>query len=42
MRIIAGRLKGKPISFLKSSNTRPLKDSVNINEEKIELQEKKI
>ena len=28
MRIISGKLKGKPISFLKSSTTRPLKDSV--------------
>ena len=28
MRIIAGRFKGKPIMFLKSLNTRPLKDSV--------------
>ena len=28
MRIISGKLKGKNISFLKSSSTRPLKDSV--------------
>lgn len=28
MRIISGKLKGKKINFLKSSNTRPLKDSV--------------
>tara|TARA_B100001996_G_scaffold373666_1_gene351388 strand:+ start:15 stop:578 length:564 start_codon:yes stop_codon:yes gene_type:complete len=28
MRIIGGKLKGKSISFLKSSTTRPLKDSV--------------
>ena len=28
MRIIAGKLKGKPLMFLKSLNTRPLKDSV--------------
>ena len=28
MRIISGKLKGKNISFLKSSTTRPLKDSV--------------
>ncbi len=28
MRIISGKLKGKNISFLKSSDTRPLKDSV--------------
>ena len=28
MRIIAGKFKGKPIMFLKSLNTRPLKDSV--------------
>ena len=28
MRIISGKLKGKKISFLKSSTTRPLKDSV--------------
>ena len=28
MRIISGKFKGKPISFLKSSSTRPLKDSV--------------
>lgn len=31
MRIIAGRLKGKPIMFLKSLSTRPLKDSVKEN-----------
>ncbi len=31
MRIIAGRFKGKPIMFLKSLNTRPLKDSVKEN-----------
>ena len=31
MRIISGKLKGKPISFLKSSTTRPLKDSVKEN-----------
>ena len=28
MRIISGKLKGKALSFLKSSTTRPLKDSV--------------
>ena len=28
MRIISGKLKGKAISFVKSSSTRPLKDSV--------------
>ena len=31
MRIISGKLKGKPISFVKTSNTRPLKDSVKEN-----------
>jgi len=31
MRIISGKLKGKTISFLKSSTTRPLKDSVKEN-----------
>jgi 16S rRNA (guanine966-N2)-methyltransferase len=31
MRIIAGRFKGKPIMFLKSLDTRPLKDSVKEN-----------
>ena len=31
MRIIAGKLKGKPLMFLKSLNTRPLKDSVKEN-----------
>ena len=31
MRIISGTLKGKPINFLKSSSTRPLKDSVKEN-----------
>ena len=31
MRIIAGRFKGKHIMFLKSKNTRPLKDSVKEN-----------
>ena len=31
MRIISGELKGKTISFLKSSITRPLKDSVKEN-----------
>ncbi len=31
MRIISGKLKGKTIQFLKSSNTRPLKDSVKEN-----------
>ena len=31
MRIISGKLKGKTISFLKSSITRPLKDSVKEN-----------
>ena len=31
MRIISGNLKGKPISFRKISNTRPLKDSVKEN-----------
>ena len=31
MRIIAGRFKGKPIMFLKSLKTRPLKDSVKEN-----------
>ena len=28
MRIISGKLKGKPIAFIKSATTRPLKDSV--------------
>ena len=28
MRIISGTLKGRSIDFLKNSNTRPLKDSV--------------
>ena len=31
MRIISGDLKGKTIAFLKSSVTRPLKDSVKEN-----------
>ena len=31
MRIISGTLKGKTISFLRSSITRPLKDSVKEN-----------
>ena len=31
MRIIAGRFKGKPIMFIKSMKTRPLKDSVKEN-----------
>jgi len=31
MRIISGKLKGKLISFTKSSSTRPLKDSVKEN-----------
>ncbi len=31
MRIISGQLKGKPLIFLKSSTTRPLKDSVKEN-----------
>ena len=31
MRIIGGKLKGKAISFIKSSSTRPLKDSVKEN-----------
>ena len=31
MRIISGKLKGKSISFLKNSITRPLKDSVKEN-----------
>jgi 16S rRNA (guanine966-N2)-methyltransferase len=31
MRIISGKLKGKPIIFLKSPTTRPLKDSVKEN-----------
>ena len=31
MRIISGILKGRLISFLKNSNTRPLKDSVREN-----------
>jgi len=31
MRIIAGKFKGKPIIFLKSIKTRPLKDSVKEN-----------
>ena len=31
MRIISGELKGKTISFLKTSITRPLKDSVKEN-----------
>ena len=31
MRIISGKLKGKPINFLKNGVTRPLKDSVKEN-----------
>ena len=31
MRIISGKLKGKSLNFLKSSITRPLKDSVKEN-----------
>ena len=31
MRIIGGRLKGRIIQFLKTKNTRPLKDSVKEN-----------
>ena len=31
MRIISGKLKGKSINFIKSSSTRPLKDSVKEN-----------
>ena len=31
MRIISGNLKGKSISFVKNSKTRPLKDSVREN-----------
>ena len=31
MRIISGMLKGKSISFLKTKNTRPLKDAVKEN-----------
>ena len=31
MRIISGKLKGKTINFLKTSTTRPLKDSVREN-----------
>ncbi len=31
MRIIAGKFKGRSIMFLKSSNTRPLKDSIKEN-----------
>ena len=31
MRIISGKLKGKSLSFLKNSTTRPLKDSVKEN-----------
>ena len=31
MRIISGKLKGKSIAFLKSTATRPLKDSVKEN-----------
>jgi len=31
MRIISGKFKGKSIQFLKSKNTRPLKDSVKEN-----------
>ena len=31
MRIISGKLKGKSISYLRSLNTRPLKDSVKEN-----------
>ena len=31
MRIISGKLKGKNIHYLKSSLTRPLKDSVKEN-----------
>ena len=31
MRIISGEFKGRPIKFLKNSNTRPLKDTVKEN-----------
>ena len=31
MRIISGKFKGKIVSFVKSSSTRPLKDSVKEN-----------
>ena len=31
MRIISGKFKGKPVSFLKSKITRPLKDTVKEN-----------
>ena len=31
MRIISGRFKGKKISFISSSNTRPLRDYVREN-----------
>ena len=31
MRIIGGKFRGKPIMFLKSPDTRPLKDSVKEN-----------
>ena len=31
MRIISGKLKGKSIAFIRSTSTRPLKDSVKEN-----------
>ena len=31
MRVVSGFLKGKKISYLKNTNTRPLKDSVKEN-----------
>ena len=31
MRIIGGKFKGRTIDFLKTKNTRPLKDSVKEN-----------
>ncbi len=42
MRIISGTLKGKTISFLKSTSTRPLKDSVKENIFNIIFHSKKI
>ena len=42
MRIISGKLKGKNIKFLKSTSTRPLKDSVKENIFNILVHSKKI
>jgi len=42
MRIIGGKFKGRPIEFIKSSVTRPLKDSVKENIFNIIVHSKKI